>query len=308
MTAGIVSDLTAQAFSERLSDDRLGIRLGPFNALIGSDVRQIYDPLFRLYDSYPLLPQDSVFSFHVRLRACRPTRHPWRRMVSFTVDGRRAYSDLPIGQALPALEWGINLVIAFRFYCFLMLHAAVLERHGRAVLLPAAPGHGKSTLCAGLANRGYRLLSDEFGLIRPDTTDFLPIPRPVALKNESIDVMRAFAPDAFIGPPTENTRKGTVAHVRPSADSIARQSEPAAASLVVFPRWLPDTELNVQPMTAVEGFMRLGTNAFNYDVLGEAAFRTVRDVIQQSRCYSLVYSDLDEAIDKINELARDDAD
>ena len=302
-TSGIVADLSSQGFAEMLSENRLGVRIGPFNASIGSDVQHIVDPLFQLYRSYPLLPRDDVFSFHVRLRGSRSIRRPYRRLVSFTVDGLRPHEDLPLEQALPVLEWGLNLVTAFRYHCFLMLHAAVLERGGRAVVLPAAPGHGKSTLCAGLANRGFRLLSDEFGLVRPDTTEFLPVPRPVALKNESIEIIRAFAPDAFLGPPTANTRKGTVAHVRPPDDSVTRQAQPAPASLVVFPRWMPDATLEVEPMVPVEGFMRLATNAFNYEVLGEAAFRTVHDVIRQSRCYGLVYSSLEEATDKITELA-----
>ena len=133
-----------------------------------------------------------------------------RRCVRFLVDGRAPHEDLPARQALAVLEWGLNLVIALRMHCYLMLHSAVLERAGRGLLLPAAPGFGKSTLCAALANRGWRLLSDEFGLIRSGTTDLLPLPRPIALKNESIDVIRAFAPDAYIGPSIPNTRKGTV--------------------------------------------------------------------------------------------------
>ena len=64
------------------------------------------------------------------------------------------------------------------------------------MLLPAAPGSGKTTLCAGLSLRGWRLLSDEFGLIRPGTTDLVPVPRPMALKNESIDVIRQFDREA----------------------------------------------------------------------------------------------------------------
>jgi hypothetical protein len=43
----------------------------------------------------------------------------------------------------------------------------VLERGGRALLLPAPSGSGKSTLCAGLAFNGWRLLSDELALLDP---------------------------------------------------------------------------------------------------------------------------------------------
>jgi HprK-related kinase A len=304
--SGSVSGLTLNEFGGALSGRGLGVQIGPFSALVGTDIDSLTEPLYRLYEDYPLLPQDSVYSFHVRLLKKRASPRFYRHLVRFSVDGRTPHEDMPAEQALPVLEWGLNLVVALRCHCFLMLHSAVLERNGRALLLPAAPGDGKTTLCAGLAHRGWRTLSDEFGLIRPDTCDMIPIPRPMALKNESIEIIREFAPDAYIGPATSGTRKGTVAHVKPSAESIARQSEAASASMIVFPRWVAGAELSLQEMTKGEGFMRLATNAFNYELLEEAAFRTVRDIVSGARCYRLVYSDLEEATARLSELADSD--
>src|SRR3546814_969352 len=48
---------------------------------------------------------------------------------------------------------------------FLIIHAAALEKSGRAAILPGAPGSGKSTLTAYLVHNGWRLLSDELALI-----------------------------------------------------------------------------------------------------------------------------------------------
>jgi len=303
---GSVSGLSPGDFGKCLSGPGLGVKIGPFNALIATDIGSLAAPLYRLYEDYPLLPHDSVYSFHTRLQKRRASPRFYRRLVRFSVDGRTPHEDLPVAQALPVLEWGLNLVVALRCHCFLMLHSAVLERNGRALLLPAAPGDGKTTLCAGLSHRGWRTLSDEFGLIRPDTSEMIPIPRPMALKNESIDIIRDFAPEAYIGPATPNTRKGTVAHVKPTADSIARQSEAAPASMIVFPRWVVGADLSLQEITKGEGFMRLATNAFNYELLGEAAFRSVRDIVAQARCYRLVYSDLEEATTRLAELADSD--
>ena len=51
---------------------------------------------------------------------------------------------------------------------FLLLHAGAVERGGGAVLLPAQPGSAKSTLAAALACSGFRLLSDQFGVVSLD--------------------------------------------------------------------------------------------------------------------------------------------
>jgi HprK-related kinase A len=297
-----VADCRPDEFRARLRGRGLGIQVGPFAVLVRSEVDALDGPLARLYGDHPLLETDAVFSCHVALRPVRRLFPRPRRLVRFTVDGRQPHEDHPLSQALAVFEWGLNLVIAMRAHAFLMLHSAVVERGGRALLLPAEPGDGKSTLCAALAGHGWRLLSDEFALLRPGSTDVLPMPRPMPLKNESIEVIRRFLPDAEFGPVIPGTRKGTVAHLRPSADSVLRQSEPARARWVVFPKWRSGAALSLEPVAAEEGFMRLASNAFNYEVLGEAAFSTVRRVIDGARCYSLVYSDLAEAIRALAEL------
>ena len=204
------------------------------------------------------------------------------------------------------LEWGLNLVIAMRFHRFLMLHSPALERPGRVLLLPAAPGHGKTTLCSALAHRGWRLFSDEFGLVRPGTTQAVPVPRPMPLKNASIDVMRAFEPTIEFGPTIPNTMKGTVAHVRPPEASVALADREAPVAWIVFPRWRADATLALQPMRKDEAFLLLATNAFNYEMLGESAFTTARALIDGAQCARLVYSDLDQAIAALDAMAGGD--
>ena len=299
-----VDSLGAPEFQSRLADG-LGLRIGPFDVRLAARATGLAEPLYRLYGQYPLLDDERVFSCHLRLEELRA---PWprsMRRVRFTVDARQPHDDMPAHQALAVLEWGFNLVIALRFHRFLMLHSAVLERNGGALLMPAGPGHGKTTLCAALAHRGWRLLSDEFGLLRPGRTAFVPIPRPMPLKNESIEVLRNFAPEAELGPSIEGTIKGTVAHVRPPRDSVDASSIEAPARWVVFPRWQADARLSFEEVPRTEAFMSLARNAFNYEMVGQAAFETVRDIVDRSRCYRLVYSDLGEAVELFDRLAAD---
>lgn len=301
-----VGSLTAQAFEKTLRGDGLPVRMGPFDALIRVRARGICAPLYSLYVDYPLLDRDRVFSFHADLEERWDLRR-WSRKVRFSVDGLAPHEDMPAEHALPVLEWGINLVVAMRFQALLMLHSAVVERNGQAVLMPAAPGHGKSTLCAAMVHRGWRLLSDEFGLVRPGTTEMIPLPRPMPLKNESIDVLRRFAPNAVLGPEIPGTRKGTVAHVKPPADSVVLGDEAATPAFIVFPRWQQGARLSLVELPPSEGFMQLATHAFNYEALGQQGFETVRDLVRRCRCFQLVYSDLAEALVNLNRLVDADA-
>jgi len=295
-----VRDLSRTVFDERLRE-RLAVRLGPFDACLRVRCPGINAALHALYADYELISDAGVFSFHACLDAV-PSWWPGRRKVRFSVDGRRPHEDMPAEHALAVLEWGINFVVAMRFHHCLMLHAAVVARNdGEVLLLPAAPGAGKTTLCAALALRGWRLFSDEFGLVRTGDTSFVPAPRPLALKNESIDVIRSFSRLAQVGPEIHGTRKGTVAHLKPPTDSVLRSSETGRAHWIVYPQWEQGAACELQPVSPGHSFMLLATNAFNYEVQGEAGFESVRRIVDSARSYRLVYSDLDEAIAVLEE-------
>lgn len=304
---GTVADLTAGQFASNLRSG-LGLQIGPFKVHVTATPTSLVKPLHGLYHDYPLVDSKNVFSFHARLENHRSFPRLNRPLVRFSVDGRAPHEDMPAEQALPVLEWGLNLVIALRSHCYLMLHSAVVAVNDRAMILPAAPGHGKTTLCAGLALRGWRLLSDEFGLLRPGTTDLVPVPRPMALKNESIEVIRRFDADAHIGPATPNTRKGTVAHVRPPSASVAGAARNAKAAWIVFPRWSPNSDCVLTELPKQEAFMLLASNAFNYELLGESGFSTVTELIDSCRCLEFVYSDLEVAVSALSDFVARDAD
>ncbi len=52
--------------------------------------------------------------------------------------------------------------------------------------------------------------------------------------------------------------------------------------------------------------MALASNAFNYELLGEEAFNTVRAIVDACDAYSLVYSDLGEAVSWLEDLSAGD--
>lgn len=302
----IVGDLSRQELERRLTDAGLDIQFGPFNLRVRSNLASLARLVHQLYEPYPMVEAAAIIDFHVGIGSPHGLRRWFRRQASFTIDGQSPFAPYTVDHAFPALEWGINWCVATRSHHLLMLHSAGVERNGSAMLFPASPGGGKSTLCTALIHSGWRLMSDEFGLVRPEDGMLLPLPRLIPLKNESIDVIRRFRLEAIIGPSFLGTRKGTVAHVRPPADSIRRMQEPARPRWFVFPRWIANAPLSLAPMAKSQAFLMVATNAFNYEVLDETAFRLVADMVRACDCYSLSYSDLDEAIAALDELSRND--
>lgn len=298
----MVYGLAERQFAKLLTTDGIAVQFGPFAVRIRTDLARLAPLVYSLYAPYPLASPGAFIDFHVAMERVCGLRRWMRPQVRFCVDGQSPFAPYAAEHALPALEWGINWCMATRVHHLLMLHAAVVERNGQAILFPAWPGHGKSTLCTALVYSGWRLLSDEFGLLRPEDSLLLPIPRLIPLKNESIEVIKRFRPEARIGPPFFKTRKGTVAHVQPPEESIRRAEEPARARWLIFPRWVPSGSVSLAPLSKGQAFIMTATNAFNYEVLGEVAFRTVANMVRSSGCYTLSYSELDQALDAIERL------
>jgi HprK-related kinase A len=220
----------------------------------------------------------------------------------FRFENRTPFEPYPQDHAFPLLEWGTNWCIASRGHRFLMLHAGVLERDGRALLLPAMPGSGKTTLTAALAHRGWRFLSDELALVDGEQGLIHPLPRAAPLKNQAISVIRDFAPEADIGPVFRKTRKGDIAHLRPPADAIERQLEPAEPVWIVFPRFIAGRQLHIKQLRQSLAFTRLSQNAFNYRLLGATGFERLTRLIRRCRCYSAEYGSLSEIVAALDDL------
>jgi HprK-related kinase A len=200
------------------------------------------------------------------------------------------------------LEWGSNWLIGQRLNDLLLLHSGVVERDGLALLLPALPGSGKSTLTAALSLSGWRLLSDEFGAFDPASRAFRAILKPIALKNASIRVIREFFPGARIGPVFPKTRKGDVAHLGADGLAIAKRRETAKPGAVILPRWVAGSPTKLEAISSDRLFSALAFNAFNYSTLGAVGFDAVIHLVRNCAAWTLVYSDLADALAKIDAI------
>lgn len=249
------------------------LRVGPAAFRIGSDWRGPVEALRRLYAGYP--EPDGVCDFTVRLEAAGPLRRFVRPSVA--IRGDYVLPDavpLPLAHGLLAAEMGMNLQMALGQRRFLLLHAAVVERKGKAMLLTGHSGSGKSTLGALLGERGWRFMGDEFALLDCAGGALHPFPRAVSLKNESIALFERAAPER-LGPLLAGTPKGNIRHVRPNQAAVARMDEPAEPALILFPRFGRDLLPQTRPVGAAEVFVRLTQASTNYVALGEPAYAAV---------------------------------
>ena len=300
MSLSRISNLT---ILNACGDEGLYFSVGPFIVCLHTSIPSVIEGVALLYGDYPIAETSAFADYHITLQATAGVRRWYRPQVNFLFDGYKPFKPLPLSQSMPSFEWGLNWCIANNAHQYLIIHAAVVEKNGRAVILPAPPGSGKSTLCAALVNRGWRLFSDELALISMKNGNLVPIPRPVNLKNDSIEIIKSFAPDAVFSQKVRDTNKGTVSLMKAPGESAQRSTEVARAAWVVFPRYLAGADATLTSKPKAQACMALAQNAFNYNVLGAQGFKVLSSVVDASDCYEFGYSQLDEAIEVFDGLA-----
>lgn len=288
--------MQASQLADGLRRSAVWLSTGPFVVRLTSDIGELAGPVAMLYPENLMADFRGFADFHVAIQAPRGLRRWIRPQAEFLLDGHAPFKPLPRGQALPLLEWGLNWCIANYAHEFLVLHAAAIERNGRVAILPGAPGSGKSTLCAGLVYWGWRLLSDELALISLADGRIVPLARPISLKNESIEVIRNYVPNAVLSSPAHDTAKGTVALLRAPEESIARCGEAAPPAWVIMPRFIPGAPARLESAPKAEMFMEAASHGFNYSVHGARGFNALAALIDRSACLRFSYGDLDDAV------------
>lgn len=297
-----LGSLSKPALESRLCGSGLRIRTGPFGFCLRSAMPEVGRGLARLYDHMPLLEDEQLADFTVSVLPGRGLRRWIRPQACFDFDGQRVFEPLPAEHAYALLEWAMNWCVSAHAHQFLIIHAAVLERGGRALVMPAPPGSGKSTLCAALSLSGWRLLSDELALLDLESGLFQPLCRPISLKNRSIDIVRGLAPSAVFSRVVDGTAKGSVAHMRVSDDAVRHMDVPARPGWVVFPRYEAGAPTQLSGRHRAGTVAELARNSFNISVLAKPGFHALIDLVSASRCFDFRYSRLDEARDCFDEL------
>jgi len=297
-----LNSIPSSELEKKLATIGLKFQTGPFSVHLQTSLPSIINNLSYLYGQYLILPDDAFSDYHVKIDKPNNLRRFIKPQVYFYLDGQVPFKPLPISQAMPIMEWGLNWCISNHAHQYFILHAAVIEKNGVSVILPAQPGAGKSTLSAGLMLKGWRLLSDELALVDLITGKLISLARPVNLKNESIEVIKNFSPQAVMSEPVHDTNKGTVALLGASNESVCRASEAAEPTYMIMPQYLSNSPAILKKESKAVMFMHAADNSFNYSLLGVTGFNSLSRLIDQCQCYRFEYSRLDDAVDTFDNL------
>lgn len=117
------------------------------------------------------------------------------------------------------------------------IHAGVVSNGQKCLLLPAAPGSGKTTLTAALTAAGFQYFSDEVALLEEPDLEVRSVPISLSVKSGALEVLAPLFPQ--LRRSANHTREDfeTVTYLNPPSVSFRsdlNQTHPAG--WIVFPR------------------------------------------------------------------------
>jgi len=187
-----------------------------------------------------------------------------------------------------------------------VVHAGALSRKGGALLLPGNAGYGKSTLSAGLAARGFDMLSDDTTLLAGEPPIAHCIQNGLCIKRGAYDVLKPLYPGLDALPEWRRPDGKHARYLMPGSDlSWAAPESAVGVRWMVFPRYHPDHETTLLPLPRHEALARLLPGVcFLSGTLDDRNLEALIAWIERIDCFDLPLSSLDDATALIDRLCR----
>jgi coenzyme PQQ synthesis protein D (PqqD) len=189
----------------------------------------------------------------------------------------------------PGVEW---LALA---------HGGAVARDGKATILSAACGGGKSTMNAYLvAREGYTYLADDLIALSAPAGKAVPWPLPLSLKEGSWDVLA----DTYRGMesfPRYRTARGESRQIIP--EPSAWDIEPVPVRTILFPSYVAGATPQLTAITPFEALQRLLSDRIwlGYPVK-EACVTAFLDWLDRTPAYTLVHGNVADAAVRLREI------
>lgn len=274
------------------------LNLPPFSIDLTTNVSTVKRNISRLYPEDVFLSNNSISDYFTSMKYSTPVRRFYKPQTLFSFENIEPFKATPVGHSYAGWEWGLNYVIANCACEYVILHSGIAAFNDKAVVFPAPPGSGKSTLSSYLQGQaGWRLLSDEMALILPMSNQVHPFVRPICLKNNSINLVKKWYPKGQFSTVAKDTTKGDVVHFSPSPQSWKQRQDLATIKTIVFPKYQTDTPFDVYKLTKTQAFMQLAENCFNLPQLGKLGFDTICHIIDEVDSYEIIYNDVEQMKD-----------
>jgi hypothetical protein len=220
-------------------------------------------------------------------------------------DGVRVEACSALDGLTPMLKGAIWRIAVNRHRFFMEIHAGAVYDGSSCIVLPGAPGSGKTTLTAALAAAGFGYLSDEVVLLEEGSLELRPVPLALTVKRGSLDLLADLYP-GLRAHPAHQRQDGRVVRYVPPPKAARLPDAPLPVGAVVFPRVADETAL--RPLGRVEALQRMLDECLVVpERLSAGKVRRLVRWMRDLHCYEMSLASLPDAVALLGGLSAADS-
>jgi hypothetical protein len=220
-------------------------------------------------------------------------------LVVRRADDRYEIAGGPVQVALSRFMTYVNTCGIEAVGHLVVLHASAVVVDGGALVVPAQPGSGKSTLCAALVAAGATYVTDEAVPVLPDGR-ILPYPKPIVVGSGSFGVLGAWRDAAAQSGGDDDD----LWWLDPTTIGRGVAHEPVPIRWVVAPRYRPDQPIELEAISAAATTAAMASNCFNLPHHGRRGIEHLADVARRASGFELHHPGADVAAAHLLEVLR----
>ncbi|MBF0127541.1 MAG: PqqD family peptide modification chaperone [Magnetococcales bacterium] len=182
-----------------------------------------------------------------------------------------------------------------------VFHAGAVALDHRCLVLAGASGQGKSTLAAALCHAGFRFVAEDILPVDLHARRAFLVPTALSIKSGSWEILARRYPELGRASVHAATRGRSTRFV--TARSLLGEKAPRAFDLafLLFPRYAANATTILTPLSPVQVIQWL-LHGGGWVQVHPDEVCALLELVQKTPAFSLLYSDLDGAIDQVGRL------
>lgn len=215
------------------------------------------------------------------------------------VDGVPVEHCRDLDALAPLVKSRIRRIATNRHRFAFEIHAGVVAIGEQCILLPGAPGQGKTTLTAALSCAGFRYFSDEVALLEEPDLMVRPVPLSLGIKPGAVEALSPLYPEVSKLAVHAREDDQRVRYLNPPG---YRPDLPAALPVrwIVFPEYDANAATRLESMSRAEALRRLMDQCIVLpELLDEARIYMLVRWLRGIECMQLSLSSLASAVELI---------
>lgn len=184
------------------------------------------------------------------------------------------------------------------------LHAGAVVKNGKAIVMPANSGDGKSSFVTWLVSKGFDYISDELVTVN-DQLLVNGVPRPIQIKSKGKEVVLPLLDNPKLIIAGSHSNSIPIQAIRDDNSLFNNRSQIELAAFV-FPKYTEGGGLTWQASRSAESGLRVMSSHVNARNLVDFGFAQMMRVVRATPAFSLEYGGFqclcDEFLKQVNRL------